>query len=272
MIGLEISVGEVQDLLEFSAKQLGPETRRSNGRDADARCQFRDADVDESGRRQLVGVVVRDGERGGLLRARPESRPRRGEPKARANTSPAWSRTAGSPTTVSRSARRAGSTSTGTPGRRDHPRDRTTRTKGPFTAGLQAGGPSADNVLGVRRAAARRAPGGRGVVGEDPCLGEGGAGRKARAYEERVEYLCDPTASDEDVARISRDLLQHRPHLFEFVRDARIPWHNNAGERAIRSICVKRKMSGGMRSEVGTARTLDGRASTKLRSVGVGSS
>lgn len=41
------------------------------------------------------------------------------------------------------------------------------------------------------------------------------------------------------------------PHLFEFVRDARIPWHNNAGERAIRSICVKRKMSGGMRSAVG---------------------
>ncbi len=41
------------------------------------------------------------------------------------------------------------------------------------------------------------------------------------------------------------------PHLFEFVRDAEIPWHNNAGERAIRSICVKRKMSGGMRSAVG---------------------
>ncbi len=44
------------------------------------------------------------------------------------------------------------------------------------------------------------------------------------------------------------------PHRFEFVRDAEIPWHNNAGERAIRSIWVKRKMSGGMRSAVG-ART-----------------
>jgi transposase len=41
------------------------------------------------------------------------------------------------------------------------------------------------------------------------------------------------------------------PHLFTFVRDARIPWHNNAGERAIRSVCVKRKMSGGLRSGAG---------------------
>ncbi|EQD39097.1 transposase [mine drainage metagenome] len=78
--------------------------------------------------------------------------------------------------------------------------------------------------------------------------------RRARAYERRVRRLCDPNSKDEDVARISRNLRKRMPHLFEFVRDARIPWHNNAGERAIRSICVKRKMSGGMRSAVG-ART-----------------
>ncbi|MGI0055731.1 MAG: IS66 family transposase [Thermoplasmata archaeon] len=77
---------------------------------------------------------------------------------------------------------------------------------------------------------------------------------KARAYERRIRRLSDPDSKDEDVARISRNLLKRMPHLFEFVRDARIPWHNNAGERAIRSICVKRKMSGGMRSAVG-ART-----------------
>ena len=41
------------------------------------------------------------------------------------------------------------------------------------------------------------------------------------------------------------------PHLAEFGRDAEIPWHNNTGERAVRSICVKCKMSGGMRSAVG---------------------
>ena len=75
--------------------------------------------------------------------------------------------------------------------------------------------------------------------------------KRARAYERRVRRLCDPSSKDEDVARISRNLLKRMPHLFEFVRDARIPWHNNAGERAIRSICVKRKMSGGMRSAVG---------------------
>ena len=75
--------------------------------------------------------------------------------------------------------------------------------------------------------------------------------KRARAYERRVRRLCDTESKDEDVARISRNLLKRMPHLFEFVRDARIPWHNNAGERAIRSICVKRKMSGGMRSAVG---------------------
>ncbi len=78
--------------------------------------------------------------------------------------------------------------------------------------------------------------------------------RRAHAYERRVRRLCDPSSKDEDVGRISRNLLKRMPHLFTFVRDARIPWHNNAGERAIRSICVKRKMSGGMRSAVG-ART-----------------
>ncbi|MGI0128841.1 MAG: IS66 family transposase, partial [Thermoplasmata archaeon] len=85
--------------------------------------------------------------------------------------------------------------------------------------------------------------------------------RRARAYERRVRRLCDPDSKDEDVARISRNLLKRMPHLFEFVRDARIPWHNNAGERAIRSICVKRKMSGGMRSAMGA------RAYARLKSV-----
>lgn len=78
--------------------------------------------------------------------------------------------------------------------------------------------------------------------------------RQAAVYEARVRSLCHPASPDEDVGRISRNLLKRMPYLFEFVRDAQIPWHNNAGERAIRSICVKRKMSGGMRSAVG-ART-----------------
>ncbi len=77
---------------------------------------------------------------------------------------------------------------------------------------------------------------------------------RARRYERGIRRLCDPASKDEDVARISRNLLKRIPYLFEFVRDAGIPWHNNAGEQAIRSICVKRKTSGGMRSAVG-ART-----------------
>ncbi|MGI0055479.1 MAG: IS66 family transposase [Thermoplasmata archaeon] len=77
--------------------------------------------------------------------------------------------------------------------------------------------------------------------------------KQAQSYEERVCRLCEPRSPDEDVGRISRNLLKRMPHLFEFVRDAEIPWNNNAGERAIRSICVKRKMSGGMRSAVGAS-------------------
>ena len=50
---------------------------------------------------------------------------------------------------------------------------------------------------------------------------------------------------------LSRDLLEQMPHLFTFVRDTRIPWHNNGGERAISSVRVKREMSGGLRSKGG---------------------
>ena len=41
-------------------------------------------------------------------------------------------------------------------------------------------------------------------------------------------------------------------YLLEFVRDAKVLCHNNSGEREIRSICVKRRMSGGMRSVAGS--------------------
>ena len=63
--------------------------------------------------------------------------------------------------------------------------------------------------------------------------------RQAAVYEAQVRALCDPDASNEDVGWVSRNLVKRMPHLFEFVRDARIPRHSNAGERAIRSICVK---------------------------------
>lgn len=74
---------------------------------------------------------------------------------------------------------------------------------------------------------------------------------RERRYEPRIRRLCDPDSKDEDAARISRNLLKRMPCLFEFVRNARIPWRNNAGERAIRSICAKRKMSGGLRNAMG---------------------
>ena len=65
-----------------------------------------------------------------------------------------------------------------------------------------------------------------------------------------VRRLGEVDSRDEDVARISKGPLRRRPRLFTFVRDARIPWENNAGVRAIRSLCVKTKMSGGLGSGI----------------------
>lgn len=80
--------------------------------------------------------------------------------------------------------------------------------------------------------------------------------RQAAVYEARVRALCEPDSADEDLVRISRNLGNRMPHLFEFVRDAAVPWHNNSAERAIRSICVKGKISGGCGAPWGLGRTL----------------
>jgi len=69
-----------------------------------------------------------------------------------------------------------------------------------------------------------------------------------------VRGLCDPEFPDDDVGGSSRNLLKRGPHPFDFVRDARAPWHSDARERAMRAISVEHWMSGGMRSEAG-ART-----------------
>ena len=59
-------------------------------------------------------------------------------------------------------------------------------------------------------------------------------GRHAAARMVRVHALWEPDSADEDLGQVSRNLLKWMPHLFEFLRDAGLPWHNNAG--GVRSV------------------------------------
>lgn len=76
-----------------------------------------------------------------------------------------------------------------------------------------------------------------------------------RAFEERLmglarPFLTDPTRPQHVLAkRIER----FRPELFVFVADPRVPSDNNAAERSLRPSVIARKISGGTRSEAGSA-------------------
>jgi hypothetical protein len=55
--------------------------------------------------------------------------------------------------------------------------------------------------------------------------------------------------------RLKKRLVKHREEIFPFLYDSRIPFDNNASERDIRKIVVKRKVSNGSRSMEGAKRT-----------------
>ena len=47
-------------------------------------------------------------------------------------------------------------------------------------------------------------------------------------------------------------ILKYLPELFTFLTDPRVPADNNAAERSIRPVVVRRKISGSTRSAAGT--------------------
>ncbi len=84
-----------------------------------------------------------------------------------------------------------------------------------------------------------------------PAKATWGRKKKARAFERRVRGLCDLESGDGDVARISKELLDHIDDLFTLVELPGVPWHNNAAESAVRAGVLARKVSGGRRSQAG---------------------
>lgn len=63
------------------------------------------------------------------------------------------------------------------------------------------------------------------------------------------------TYHDMDAEKVRSWWLEKRhPHLLTFLKYETIPWENNAAERTIRPIVIKRKVCGGSRSERGAER------------------
>ena len=79
------------------------------------------------------------------------------------------------------------------------------------------------------------------------------------AFEQALGTLCAPFwGKDADVPQrvLCQRVRRYLPELFTFLADSRVPADNNAAERSIRPVVVRRKISGGTRSAAGTlART-----------------
>lgn len=79
--------------------------------------------------------------------------------------------------------------------------------------------------------------------------------RAARRFEDRLRKLCTPALAQDQApqralcARIERHLAE----LFVFVAHPEVPSDNNAAERSLRHLVTGRKISGGTRSDQGTA-------------------
>ena len=75
------------------------------------------------------------------------------------------------------------------------------------------------------------------------------------ALERRLMALCRPYLDDPSAtqAKLCRRIERHVKELFVFVAEPAAPPDNNAAERSLRPVVVSRKISGGTRSNQGTA-------------------
>ena len=74
-------------------------------------------------------------------------------------------------------------------------------------------------------------------------------------FEQRLLAVCEPYAHDPLAvqAKLCRRIQRHITELFVFVADADVPADNNAAERSVRPLVTSRKVSGGTRSDQGSA-------------------
>jgi hypothetical protein len=77
----------------------------------------------------------------------------------------------------------------------------------------------------------------------------------AARFERQLLALCAPHADDPLAvqAKLCRRIQRHSTELFVFVAHPDVPPDNNAAERSLRHLVTSRKISGGTRSEAGTA-------------------
>lgn len=77
---------------------------------------------------------------------------------------------------------------------------------------------------------------------------------KRLEYEDELLKLAEPYVKTESPQRVLAErIAKFLPELFVFVEDPAVPSENNAAERAIRPAVIVRKVSGGTRSERGSA-------------------
>lgn len=74
-------------------------------------------------------------------------------------------------------------------------------------------------------------------------------------FEQRLLALCTPYAADPTAvqAKLCRRIQRHSSELFVFVAHPAVPPDNNAAERSVRPLVTSRKISGGTRSDQGSA-------------------
>ena len=74
-------------------------------------------------------------------------------------------------------------------------------------------------------------------------------------FEQRLLAHCTPYAADATAvpAKLCRRIQRHSSELFVFVAHPAVPPDNNAAERSVRLLVTSRKISGGTRSDQGSA-------------------
>lgn len=76
-----------------------------------------------------------------------------------------------------------------------------------------------------------------------------------KKMQKALKQLWNTSYEDKEVEKIRSWWLEKRhKHLFVFLKHKDVPWENNAAERALRPLVVRRKMSGGSRSKRGAER------------------